>query len=159
MALVAMACGGGSDTETVTAVDYSFQDLPSSVQAGTTLELKNASTKELHEMVVFRIPDNEQRPVQELVRLPEDQLMAVFGQGGPAMVLLAPPGGGDVIKAVGDGKLTEKGRYAVACFIPTGVDPTAYLTATEAAGGGPPDLPDAGPPHIAQGMFGQITVE
>ncbi len=159
MALVAVACGGGDNTETVTAVDYSFQDLPSSVKAGTTLELTNASTTELHEMVVLRIPDHEKRPVQELVRLPEDQMMAIFGQGEPAMVLLAPPGGGEMIKAVGDGKLTEKGRYAVACFIPTGVDPAAYLAAAEAAGDGPPSIPGAGPPHVAHGMFGQITVE
>ena len=91
MALVAAACGGGNDTETVTAVDYGFQDLPSSVKAGTTLELTNASTTELHEMVVLRIPDHEERPVQELMQLPEDQMMAIFGQGEPAMVLLAPP--------------------------------------------------------------------
>lgn len=63
------------------------------------------------------------------------------------MVLVAPPNGGETIKAVGDGKLTEKGRYAVVCFIPTGVDPAAYLEAGEAATDGPPEIPGAGPPH------------
>ncbi len=155
LAALGAACGGGDETKTVTAADYAFQDLPSEVDAGTTLKLENASTKELHEMVVFRIPDAERRSVEELVKLPEDQQEAIFGAGPPAMVLLAPPGGGEVIKAVGNGKLTEKGRYAVVCFIPVGADPAAYLQA------GPDGPPPAGnsPPHVAQGMFGQITVK
>ena len=159
MAVLAAACGdGGDDNRTVTAADYSFQNLPKSVDAGTTLNLKNSSTKELHEMVVIRIPDEEKRPVQELLNLPEPQQEAIFGRAEPAMVLIAPPSGGEVIKAVGDGKLTEKGRYAVVCFIPTGADPAAYLAAAQSAGDGPPQVA-GGPPHIAQGMFGEITVK
>lgn len=156
-AIVATACGG-DDTKTVTAADYSFQNLPSSVDAGTTLKLKNSSTKELHEMVVIRIPDSEQRPVSELLKLPESQQDAIFGGAEPAMVLIAPPGGGETIKAVGDGKLTEKGRYAVTCFIPTGADPQAYLQAAQAASDGPPDVA-GGPPHVTKGMYGEITVK
>ncbi len=156
MAMLAGACGGAGDTKTVTAADYSFQNLPKEVGAGTELKLKNSSTKELHEMVVIRIPDAEKRPVADLVNLPEAQQDAVFGGGQPAMVLIAPPGGGEVIKAVGDGKLTEKGRYAVVCFIPTGADPQAYLNAP--LSDGPPQVA-AGPPHVAQGMFGEITVK
>ena len=158
MALLAAACGGGDDTKTVTAVDYSFQNLPSSVDAGTTLELKNSSTKELHEMVVIRIPDNERRPVGDLVKLPEAEQEAIFGSAEPAMVLLAPPGGAEMIKAVGDGKLAEKGRYAVVCFIPTGADPAAYLQAASSATDGPPQV-DGGPPHVTHGMFGEVTVK
>ena len=163
-ALVALAAFGAAcsdsdsdKTRTVTAVDYSFQDLPKSVDAGTTFTLKNNSDKELHEMVVFRIPDNERRPVQELVNLPESEQEAIFGAGPPAFVLMAPPGG-EMIKALGDGTLTEKGRYAVTCFVPTGVDPQAYLQAAQAASDGPPDVP-GGPPHITQGMYGEITVK
>lgn len=159
LAVLAAACGGGDDTKTVTAADYSFQDLPKEVDAGTTLKLENSSTKELHEMVVIRIPDTERRPVSELVALPESQQEAIFGSAEPAMVLLAQPNGGEVVNAVGDGKLTEKGRYAVVCFIPTGVDPAAYLAASEAATSGPPDIPNAGPPHVVQGMYGEITVK
>ena len=155
LATLGAACGGGDDTKTVTAADYSFKNLPSSVDAGTTFKLKNASSKELHEMVVIRIPDGERRSVQELVNLPESQQEAIFGRAEPAMVLLAPPGGGEMIKAVGDGTLTEKGRYAVVCFIPTGADPAAYL---QASGDGPPQAA-GGPPHVAQGMYGEITVK
>ena len=153
---VATACGGGDDTKTVTASDYAFQNLPKSVSAGTTLQLKNSSTKELHEMIVLRIPDGERRPVQELVNLPEAEQEAIFGGGKPAMVLLAPPGGGETTKAVGDGKLTDKGRYAVVCFIPLGADPAAYLNAPPSDG--PPQVA-GGPPHVTQGMFGEITVK
>jgi len=158
MAMIAAACGGGDETKTVTAADYAFQNLPESVDAGTTLELTNSSDKEVHEMVVIRIPDSEQRPVRELVNLPEAELEPIFGSAEPAMVLVAPPGGAETIKAVGDGKLTQKGRYAVVCFIPTGADPQAYLAAAQAPSDGPPQV-SGGPPHVAQGMYGEITVK
>ena len=156
MAVLA-ACGGGDDTKTVTAADYSFQNLPKEVDAGTTLKLENKSTKELHEMVLVRIPDSETRPVSELVKLPESQLSQLFA-GDPAMVLLRPPGSGEQINAVGDGKLTEKGRYAVICAIPTGADPAAYMAAAQNSQGGPPNVP-GGPPHFVQGMFGELKVK
>ena len=155
LATMGAACGG-DDTKTVTAADYSFQNLPKEVDAGTEFKLKNSSTKELHEMVVIRIPDTERRPVADLVKLPQAQQEAIFGSAEPAMVLIAPPGGGEMIKAVGDGKITEKGRYAVVCFIPTGADPQAYLNAPPSDG--PPNVP-GGPPHAVQGMFGEITVK
>lgn len=157
LALLATACGGGDDTKTVTAADYAFQNLPSSVSAGTELQLKNSSTKELHELVAIRIPDSERRPVSELARLPEAELERLFA-GDPTMVLIAPPNGAEMIKAVGDGKLTEKGRYAVICAIPTGADPQAYLAAAQSATDGPPNVP-GGPPHFIQGMYGEITVK
>ncbi len=89
-------------TKTVTAVDYRFENLPSSVKAGTTLTLRNSSPKELHEMVLVRLPDQERRSVAELVKLPESELGKLFS-GEPAMVLLRAPNNGQLIKAVGDG--------------------------------------------------------
>ncbi len=161
--LLAGACGDTSDaggagkTVTVTATDYKFEGLPKSIKAGTKLELVNASTKELHELVVQRIPDTEKRPVSELVKLPEKESEAIFPPGPPALVVLATPNRGAPIPAVGDGTLKEKGRYLVLCAIPTGADPAAYLKAAEAATDGPPDVP-GGAPHVEQGMFGEITV-
>ena len=155
-ALLATACGDDDGTRTVTASDYAFENLPRSVDAGTTFTLKNESTKEVHEMVAIRIPDNEQRPVRELINLPESQQQAIFGAAEPAMVLLAPPSGGEVIKALGDGRLTQPGRYAIVCFIPTGADPQAYLNAPPSDG--PPNVP-GGPPHAVQGMYGEVTVK
>ena len=158
MAMVASACGDDvSGDTTVTATDYKFNNLPKSVKAGSTLTFKNDSTKELHEMVVVRIKDGEKRSVTELIDLPEAESEKALA-GEPAMVLLAPPGGAPVIKAVGDGKLTEKGRYVVICAIPTGADPAAYLAAAAASQGGPPTVA-GGPPHLANGMYGEITVK
>lgn len=156
LALLGGACGGGDDTKTVTAVDYRYEDLPKTVKAGTTLTLKNESAKELHEMVIIRLPDNEKRSVDELAKLPESELEGLF-TGPPAAVLIRPPGDAAEIKALGDGKLTEKGRYVVFCAVPTGADPAEYLKAAEAAQGGPPQVA-GGPPHLTQGMYGEITV-
>ena len=78
LALLGTGCGGDDDTETVTAADYQFKNLPSSVKAGTTLTLKNDSDKEIHEMVISRLPDGETRSAEELVGLPDEQLEAPF---------------------------------------------------------------------------------
>ena len=60
----------GGETVEVTAVDYGYQGLPDSVEAGTKFTLKNSSAAELHEFVAMRIPDEETRPVSELAALP-----------------------------------------------------------------------------------------
>jgi hypothetical protein len=141
-------------TVEVTAVDYRYEDLPDSIDAGAKLTLRNASTDELHEMVVLKIPASEHRSVDEIVKLPESELDALFA-GEPAAVILAPPGG-DAIEAVGDGTIAEPGRYVVVCTIPQGADPQAYLNAPE--GDGPPQV-EGGPPHFTLGMYRQLTVE
>lgn len=144
----------GHDHVEVTAVDFAFDGLPSSIAAGTRLSLRNGAPKELHELVAFRLPDDEQRPVTELIRLPEAELGAILGQ--PATVLLAAPGA-DQIPAVGDGTLSRPGRYLVMCSIPMGVEPAEYLKAAAAAGGQKPDV-DGGPPHFTSGMLSELTV-
>ncbi|WP_436794869.1 hypothetical protein [Actinospongicola halichondriae] len=143
-------------TVDVTAVDYAYEGLPDTIEAGTRLTLANASDTEIHELVAFRIPDDETRSIDELVTLPPEELLGLIGPE-PATVLLAPPGG-DQIPAVGDGTLSEPGRYGVICVIPTGADPVEYLDAAAASEGGPPEV-DGGPPHITQGMFAELLVE
>lgn len=148
------AGGGGHEHVEVGAVDFSFEDLPSSIDAGTRLTLRNDADRELHELVAFRLPDDEKRPVAELLKLPEAELMPMLG--APSTVLLAAPGE-DQVAAVGDGTLTEPGRYLVMCSIPTGVEPAEYLRAAAAANGQKPDV-DGGPPHFTSGMFAELTV-
>jgi hypothetical protein len=58
---------------------------------------------------------------------------------------------------VGDGTLTEPGRYAVVCFIPVGADPDKVVAAMQSESSTPPDLGD-GPPHISAGMFAELSV-
>lgn len=157
----AAGCGGDDDSASepqvieVTGVDFAFEDLPDSVPVGSRLTLTNEAPSELHEIVAIRIPDDEDRPGDELMELPPDELGAIFA-GEPAMVLLTPPGG-EQIAAVGDGTLSEPGRYLLLCAIPTGVDPDAYLEAAAASEGGPPQI-DGGPPHFVHGMWAELEV-
>ena len=146
---------GGDDaageTIVVTAVDYSFEGLPETVPAGTKISLVNEGN-EPHEFVAMRIPDEETRPVEELVQLPEEELGAVFGASEPAAVILAATGQTDMPgPVVGDGTLTEPGRYAIVCFLPVGSDDSILESE------GPPPDGDA-PPHAMQGMIAELTV-
>lgn len=138
--------------------DFAFGGLPDSVPAGTQLRIENISEVELHELVAFRLPDDEQRSVEELLALPEEEANQVLGAGPPATVLLAPPGG-EQINAVGDGTLSEPGRYLILCAIPTGIDPQVYLEAAQQGGEGPPEVEGGGPPHFTKGMHAELIVE
>ncbi|BAN01308.1 hypothetical protein [Ilumatobacter coccineus] len=138
----------------VTAIDYAYTGVVDRVRAGTTLTLDNASATEVHEIVAIRLPDDETRPVDELVALAPDELAAFF----PLVetVLVAPPGEAG-FPVEGTGVLAEPGRYALLCVIPTGAVPDDYLAAAAAADGEPPQV-DGGPPHIASGMFAEVLV-
>lgn len=141
------------ETVDVRAIDYAYLDLPTSVAAGTTFALTNESSEEAHELVAVRLPDDEQRPVAELVALPPEEFGPLM-EGVRTVVLAAPEEDGMAV--VGDGSLDEPGRYALLCIIPTGADPEEYLTKA-ATSDGPPDVA-GGPPHIVEGMFAEITV-
>lgn len=146
-----------ADVVTIRAVDYAFEGVPTSVPAGTRLALENASSAELHEVVAVRVPDGETRSAEALLALPPEQMFAALG-GEPATVLLQPPGGGPVIPAVGDGTLSEPGRYVLLCSIPTGADPEEYLAAAAESEGGPPQGVAGGPPHLVNGMWSELEV-
>lgn len=133
---------------------YAFEDVPTDpVPAGSRLSLVNTGT-EPHELILIRIPDEETRPVGDLVSLSDEELGAVFGgEPEPATVILAASGTTDTPGAVvGDGTVTEPGRYAVLCFLPVGS--TDDLLEAD----GPPEDATT-PPHAALGMFAELTVE
>ncbi len=136
----------------VTMDDFHYGDLPDEIPAGTRIEVSNASERELHEFVAVRLADDDERAVEDVVA----DLDSLFS-GMPAAVLLAPPDSSEQIVAVGDGTLSEPGRYVVLCMIPTGADPNTYLTAAEGAEDGPPEV-DGGAPHVMNGMFAELTV-
>lgn len=172
-----LAVGCGDDTETaapadpapittpddapaageieVVATDFAFSNLPATVTAGTRLTLRNDASGELHELVAIRLPDDETRPAADLVALPPDELGALLGAAPPALVTLAAPGE-PAVTPVGDGTLTEPGRYLVVCMIPTGADPQEYLEAA-ATSDGPPQVA-GGPPHLVHGMWAELEV-
>ena len=145
-----------AETITVTAVDYGFEGLPSTIVAGTTLTLANESSMELHEFVAIRLPDDETRSAEELLQLPPEELAAFFQF--VSTVIITPPSAPEGFAVEGDGTLTEPGRYLVICAIPTGADPDEYLAAAAESEGGPPQV-DGGPPHFVNGMFAEVTVE
>lgn len=156
LALVVGACGRtGTEPTTieVTALDYAYQGLPQTVPAGSTLTMSNDSTREVHELVAIRLPEDETRAVADLVA-DSEALPALFPH--VTTVIVAPPGE-DGVAVEGTGELVEPGRYAIICVIPTGADPQAYITAAAESEGGPPDVP-GGPPHIVHGMFAELTV-
>lgn len=142
---------------TVDAVDYRFEKLPGTVKAGTMLSLNNTSTAEVHELVALRLPDGESRSVEELLALTEAEQAELFGEAPPATVIIAPPA--EVgFPVVGDGSLTEPGRYLVACFIPIGADPAEFLAAAQASGEEEPPQVAGGPPHFTAGMVTEVEV-
>jgi hypothetical protein len=163
------ACGddGDGNTEvavgevvTVTAVDYGYRGVPATVRAGSRLELVNESRSEAHELAVIRLPDGERRPIERILELPEPEVAQVLPDDAVEMVLVAAPDSrGRVL--VGDGTLDRPGRYALLCFLPTGANPDAVMEALDdfdPATDGEPQLPEAGPPHVAHGMFAEVTV-
>jgi uncharacterized cupredoxin-like copper-binding protein len=151
------ALAGGAAIN-VTAADYSFAGLPATAKAGSKFAMTNGSTKEFHEMVMLRIPDDEKRSVAELAALPEAEADAIFAAVEPALVTVAKPGEAGT-PVVGDGVVAEPGRYAVVCFIPVGADPDEVAKAmNEPNPTGPPNLGD-GPPHASKGMVAEITIE
>lgn len=137
----------------ITGVDYAYQGVPESVPAGTTLAFTNAAQGEVHELAVYRIDDEESRPIEELVRLPDEESAAVIDFRGVSVAL--PGEDGEVV----DGNLAieESGRYALVCLVPTGADPQAYLDYARALGA--IERPSGGPPHTAVGMFAELRVE
>ncbi len=152
-------------TVAVNGIDYGYENLPAEVAPGTMLTFTNHSDTEAHELVAFRLPDTETRAVAELVQLPPEELFAMF-TGEPAMVLIAGPGE-EGMPVVGDGSLTEPGRYIIACAIPIGADPAEIMAppssdpaATAPEGSEPSGPPEAaaGPPHFTAGMYGELVV-
>lgn len=159
LALVS-ACGGSGaadGTIEITGLDYAFSGVPEVAATGAELTFTNDSESEFHEMVVFRVADGEERTLQELLELPEEESEALIEFQG---VLVALPGE-DGFNPEAEGTsvaLGEAGRYAIVCFIPQGADPAAVEEAMAGATEGPPDLGD-GTPHAFLGMAAEFQVE
>lgn len=157
--LALSACGDDADAAirdgvlTVTLSDFEFGGLPDEIPTGTRLTIENESAGELHELVAVRLADDDERPVSEII----GDVEQLFSSGPPAAVLLAAPGGAQ-IDAVGDGTLTEPGRYVIVCSIPTGVDPELFLSAAGESDDGPPDVGATGAPHFEHGMYADLEV-
>lgn len=155
--------GNGAEVETIVvgAFDYGYADLPGEIAAGTTIVMRNDSEGEVHEILAFRLPDDEDRSVQDLVQLPEEELMPLLDMRG---VALAPPGADSTMAPTPPLTLEQPGRYVFLCIIPTNAPPDEVMAAVQAfvEAGAPegegPDYPQTGPPHFVNGMFAEVFV-
>lgn len=134
----------GFETIEVTAIDYGFENVPESMDAGTVaVEFTNDGT-EAHELAVMRINDGVTESLDELLALPEEEVgsKVTFVGGDFAM-----PGGSATTFLD-----LDPGQYAFICFVPVGATPE-NLPALESGEF------EGGPPHFTQGMVAQFTVE
>src|SRR4051812_32442073 len=115
---------------TVTAVDYQFTGMPTSVPVGTTLMLQNAGT-EVHEMVIAMKNPGVTQSWDELVQMPEEQVTQfVTILGG---TVAAPGSTGDAPIQV-----TQEGDYLMICFIPQGTYSMPPVASREPGASGAP---------------------
>lgn len=112
--------------------------------------------RQLHELVALRIDDDSDISIDDLAALPEEEIDEHLVPGPPALVLIAAPGEGPDQR--GAGTLSEPGRYALVCFVPTGADPDGFLAAASEADDGPPEVGGRAA-HIVNGMYAELTLE
>ncbi len=126
------------DTITVTGRDYAFDGLPDTVPVGTQLAFTNASTDEVHLLVVVRKNDDVSRTLEDLLKNgTEEEQQTMTTEAGE---LEAMPGG----DADGTITLDEPGEYLALCPIPVGSMASPDETAV---------------PHFMKGMYQSFTVE
>ncbi|MGH9157835.1 MAG: hypothetical protein ACRD1K_18815 [Acidimicrobiales bacterium] len=129
--------------QNVTAVNYAFQGVSSTIDAGpVSFDLTNQGT-EVHEMTILKKSPGVTESFDELLQLPEAEgRMKTERVGG-----VDPTKPGESDYAVVN---LEPGEYLIACFLPVGSTPEAFASET-----GPPD----GPPHFTKGMKATLTVK
>jgi hypothetical protein len=134
----------GATEVTITARDYEFEGYEELAATGDyAVSFANEGT-ELHELVVMKIKDDEERSLEELLQLPEEEAQAAIEAevGGS---FACPGQTADPVAF----SVESPGRYIVVCFIPTGTLPTTT----------PEEFQNPqGPPHFVQGMAHEFTV-
>jgi uncharacterized cupredoxin-like copper-binding protein len=136
---VAESCG--YETIEVSGVEYAFENLPTTLDAGRTSFAFTNEGEEVHEMVLFRINDDVTESIEELLALPEEE---AFSKATFAGVTFSAQGGTDTETI----ELTP-GRYGAVCFLPVGTMDMSELEGEEEP---------AGPPHFTAGMVAEFTV-
>jgi hypothetical protein len=118
----------------VDGIDYGFEGLPAKIEAGRVgIRFTNRSEHgEAHEMVLMKRNEGATESVEELLALPEDQVMTKLT---PAGVVFADQPEGQAVSMLD----LEPGKYVAVCFIPVG--------------GG-----EDGMPHAMAGMTGEMEV-
>ncbi len=129
------ACGWA--VQNVELEEYKFVGLPDSLPAGvTSFEVTN-NGKEMHEIAVLRKNDGVTESFEELLHLPEEEVLTKVAPMGVGFAAPGVPG-----YTVAD---LSPGEYLAICFLPVGLLPD-----------GPP--PAVYTPHFTQGMQHPFTV-
>lgn len=138
-------CGWSSAD--VTAVDYAFNGLEDSYDAGpTSFDFSNGG-KEVHEMIVVKKKDGVSESFDDILAMEDeaaqqakvDFMGVAFGSPGEESYFVAD---------------LEPGSYIALCFIPEGTTPEVMEQME--SGGQEPE--NAGPPHFVKGMKQEFTV-
>lgn len=128
----------GFESVDITAVDYAFEGVPDTLEAGThTLNFTNGG-EEMHEMLLIRYKDDE-TTIEDLMKMSDKDAEKKIDFLGASW---GPPGMED-----SETKEFTPGKYAILCFVPVGA--TDEDAAEKAKG----------PPHVAKGMSAEFTVE
>jgi hypothetical protein len=108
------------ETLDVTATNYQFDGFSETVPAGTTvLNFTNDGT-EFHEVILVQIAEGEERSLEELMALPEEESDALVTEKG---FVFSPPGAQTYTTAD-----LDPGRYVAICFVPVGATPEALAS-------------------------------
>ncbi|MGI8774842.1 MAG: hypothetical protein ACR2KQ_07505 [Actinomycetota bacterium] len=133
-----VAANCGFESVDITAVEYAFEGVPPTLEAGThTLNFKNGG-EEMHEMLLIRYKDDE-TTIEDLMKMSDKDAQKKIEFLGASF---GPPGMED-----SETKEFTPGKYAILCFVPVGA--TDEDAAEKAKG----------PPHVAKGMSAEFTVE
>ncbi len=130
--------GDNCEVETidVTAKDYKFEGIPTTLKTGYhVIDFSNQGT-EMHEVFTFKINDGVTETLDEIFELPEGE---IFTKITPVNAAFAAPGESDTASW----NLTSPGDYVSVCFIPQG-----SVGETEGTGA----------PHFTHGMVHEFTV-
>jgi hypothetical protein len=125
---------------TITASEYRFAGTDVLKAGGRFAITFESAGTELHELHIAKLPEGDERPLDEILHDPEaESTTTSVGHAFACPGTASTPSGAD---------LSASGRYVVVCFIPTGATP-----ATD-----PKDFETLGPPHALQGMGVELTV-
>lgn len=126
---------------TIQAKEYEFGGTDALAAGGQfAVTFENQGT-ELHELLIVRVPEDEDRSMEELLAdEAAGDTMTPVGTGFACPNTIADAIGVD---------MSEPGRYLVVCFVPTGA-----MADTD-----PADFDGLGAPHAMNGMANEVIVE
>lgn len=127
----------GWESLEVTAVDYDFEGVPETLDAGQTVFSFTNHGDEGHEMILFRRKDGVEEGWEAILELDEEESMQRVD-----FVTAAFAPSGEAASAAAE---LSPGEYAMVCFIPVGTDASGEQVGD-------------GPPHFQEGMLATFEV-